>query len=532
MHRYFNSRVDESIFMSSNSPGRFPTVPDEQVPGELSQSARFVARVILGFAVVCILAVLAAQRFVPDQRSGLPELAEVILPDGSRAVVLAVTTGTSHQFEMIEHTTWIDWLSRRSGKQTLRIKSGSPSIMVWVARKQRHEERGVAWPDLRHAQLEVAGETIAARNAHLFYRAFRMPSYLPIPASVPIDTLALLKSPRVGSSELLAFDFPQIPAGLGDLKLSLLGAVPVAPHISSMPALRLPAPVRPVLASFQLSEPPGLPLLSTGKPSPLPAIARSGPWTLTLNDLRFETSVEVPGSEPSVQHRFQYDVALSSADGNHPCEITSYGPVIDAAGNSFPSGYRNQAPLRFGPHQLNITTTVPLSTAEQATARASSPALEIPGRGAARALSDTVTLDGGKLRIDLKAVGGPGFVTHADPLASSAIMGQLVTSDIPPTFQITRKRSASGNELTVESTGFHLLYSVSGVSSNERLRIVSVTDDRGKPVEYREVAFDGIRCVMTASDAMARSIQVEWAFDRLATFSFTVSPPTVPAKVP
>jgi hypothetical protein len=533
--------------MSTHNPGRFPVVPDEQIPGEVTQSVRFVARVILGFSVICVLFVLAVRHLAPDQAPGFAAVAEVALPDGSRGVVLAVTTGTKHELEVNDRTTWIDWLSRRPARQVLRVPAATPSLTVWVTRMDRREDRGQPWFDLRHARLEVGGEELLARHGTLFIRNYGMTSYALHASSPPFNVLSLPAVPRIGSSELWAFQFQQPPAGSGDMQFSVLGDATghmVLPGLpATLPVLsRTSAPLpRPVLATWRLPEPSGLPLIPGTTPSPLPAVATSGPWTLRLNALRHSGSNTVPGVDPLVQHRFDYDVTLSDTSGDLPCQIVSYGPVVDAAGNSFPMGYRYPAPLRFGPHQLHITTIVPWSAAEEATSKATSPPLEIPARLATSPRTERVGLAGGRVQIQLSVTGGGGLVTHTNPFGS-LVLSPNWTGDVNGRkFNISRRtagtaggsgRARSVSELSVDTPGFHLFYNIAGLAMDERLRVAAVRDDQGRSVPFEELQIDQGRCLVTDPAADAKAIVIDWAIDKLATFQFTISPPVVPVAVP
>lgn len=525
--------------MSPRTPHPYPAVPDEQLPGEMTQSARFITRVILGFLVVCVLAVVAARFLAPEPAIGLRPLARTRLPDGTWASVLGLTTGTTHDLEFNERTTWIDWAMSHPGRQKLSTTTASPALVVWVARTDRDADRGLHWNELCHARMEVAGRSFPAMSESRFTRWIGTPTYKHSRISLPPGGIAHPAATHPGASEIFAFQFVLPPSGSGPITLSLLGDSPGGRGASPLP--------RVVLATIPLSEPAGLPSAVAIRTQPLPATATSGPWTLTLKELRYETPPAVGPTGDPVNHRFAYDVALSDASGDHPCEIVAYGPVVDAAGNSFPEGYRENAPLVFGPHRLNITTTIPESPTVMAGSSGSSPPIPMRPVVAAVRMTDRVHLAGGRVVVSLLSAGGTGQVFHEDVLKGSSVFRDWTgevnghsfkinrTNDIPTMLSLPHRVATSsmpGAFFIVESPGSHLFYETTGLLPDERLRVVAVRDDGGQPVPFKDVEVESIRCLVSAPPSGAKSIVIDWAVKKTATFTFTIAPPVVPITAP
>ncbi len=522
--------------MSSRTPPPYPTVPDEQLPGEMTQSARFITRVILGFLIVCVLVVAAAQYLAPEAAPGLRPLARARLPDGTWASVVGLTAGTTHDLEFNERSTWIDWLMRHPGRQKLTVTTTPPALVVWVARTDRDSDRGLSWNELCHARIGVAGATFPAQGVSSFSRRLGMPTYTQTRLSLPVNRSAHPITPLPGASEIFAFQFPLPPAGSGPLTLDLLGNHPGGRGATALP--------RTVLATIPLSEPAGLPTASAPPAQALPAAATSGPWTLTLKGFRYEPPTGAPTGDLG-NHRFAYDVVLSGAGGEHPCEIVEYGPVVDAAGNSFPQGYRDHAPLMFGPHRLSITTTIPTGLTATAGSHGASTRIPTrPGTSAVR-MTDRVRLAGGRVVVSLLSRGGPGQVFHDDLLKGSGLLRDWTGAVNGHPFTISRTRLLPGTvtlppgvavasvpeHFMVESPGSHLFYETTGLPSDERLRAV-VRDDRGRPVPFTDTAVESIRCLITDPPSGARYLDIDWVVEKTATFSFTIAPPAVPTAAP
>ena len=507
--------------MTGPSPaGSTPPDPSDSVAHAISPIG-FLARVIVvGILFVAGLAILMLG-MSPPPRSPLSGLAEARLADGTRVSVVAVTTGLKHEWQPPWQRTWWDWYRNRRRPHPPNVTLNNPEMLIWLVRHDGESERPLLWTELRHARVEVAGETIYPEDVRVFRSDPGNDGYnSSYSSSAPFNPDSFSGNKR-DAAFLYVLHVPLPPAGCGPLSLTLLG---------DRPADKSP---RPELVRLELPEPSGLNPRSAWTASPLPATSTVGRHQLTLKSLRNGGNSYSGNDEFSTRFHYQFEVELTSDGAPAPTRIVEHGPLTDSAGNVQSRGYAHGARHHFAPHRFTVTAQVPSPEAIVAGSHGHIEHLPIPANDSRQESSLDLPLRDGRIRVNLLALGGRGKVTHPDPTPTSTMnwgyFGNVRNEQFH--LQRTRGHSRTGSglvELVAEAKLVHLLYEATGLTPRETLIVKAVRDDQNREVPFFDTEHYGARFLFANPAADAKTLRIEWEVQDTEIFEFTINPPASP----
>ena len=516
---------------SGNVPGQSPgnpTIsPDSRPP--ISPIGFLVRVIVVALLFVAGLAILI-QGVTPPPRPPLAGLADARLADGTWVSVVAVTTGRKHEWQPPWKRTWQDWFRNRRRPGHPNLTLNNPEMLIWVVRHDGKSERPLDWPDLRHARVDVAGESLYPEDVRVFRSDRGSESYNFSSSSNAPFNPASYGGNMNGAAYLYVIPLPLPPAGCGPLSLTLLG---------DRPADKSP---RPELVTLSLPEPGGLNPNPGWTASPLPASSTVGPYTLTITALDPSGSSYSSNDEFSNRVHFGIRTELTVDGTPSPSRIVEHGPLTDSAGNVQARGYNHGARLHFPPHKFTLTVQVPTPESLKASSRGTISGLTIPPDNTRLPESKQAVLRDGRIRLKTVAIGGRGKVVHPDPTPTSTVQwghfGSLGYGprNVSMNFEARRgvDHSASGKPgpitLTMDSRLVHVLYEVEGVQPRETLIASSVRDSQSRDVKYQDFFNSGTRMVILNPAEDATSFQVEWEIQDTEVFEFITDRPSTEKK--
>ena len=229
---------------------------------------------------------------------------------------------------------------------------------------------------------------------------------------------------------------------------------------------------------------------------------------------------------------FAFDLALTVRGEPHATQIIEFGELEDSAGNRYSEGYKNGAPLVFGPHKFSLRVKVPTPEAERAGSVGVSAGLAIPGENERRVESGEVSLREGRVVIQYAAMGGKGKVTHPDATSGTSVQWGYFGGIGDERFRANRETKLAPRggplQLTMESSSLvHLVYTVPKLSEREWLKVTRVRDDAGRELKFQDFLHYGTRMVICRPEEGSRGIVVEWEVVDVEWFEFVIDPPEV-----
>lgn len=505
---------------SKSTPNGATPSRDPDTPASISPIGFLVRVIVVALLFVAGLAILMLG-MSPPPRSPLSGLTEARLADGTRVSVVAVTTGLKHEWQPPWQRTWLDWYRQRRRPHPPNVTFNNPEMLIWLVRHDGESERPLLWTDLRHARVEVAGETIYPENVRVFRSDPGNDGYnSSYSSSAPFNPVSYGGNKR-DTAYLYVLHVPLPPAGCGPLSLTLLG---------DRPADKSP---RPELARLELPEPSGLNPNPGWIASPLPATSLVGPNQLTLKSLRNSGNSYSGNDEFSTRFHYQFEVELTSDGAPAPTRIVDYGPLTDSAGNVQSRGYAHGARHHFPPHRFTLTAQVPSPESLVAGSHGHLEGLSFPADDSRQESSLELPLRDGRIRVKLLALGGRGKVTHPDPTPASTMNWGYSGSVRNERFHLQRttvhSRTGSGLvELVAEAKLVHVLYEVTGLTPREKLFVEAVRDDQNREVPFFDTEHYGTRFMFANPADDAKSLRIEWEVQDTEIFEFTINPPDSP----
>ena len=487
----------------------------------------FVIRIVVVAVLGLVGLLFLVQAVTPRPGPPLAGIGTVALADGSFVSVQQVSAGGAHEWQPPERRTMADWLLKRPRVPKLSYGASPARMLVWVARHDGVSTQAREWSAVRFVRLECGGETVYSDRYIKFRRQPPGGHVSTSSSNTPVRPEPEDKKLIGPTSGLVyGFEFPLVPAGSGPLRLTFLGegvgegAAPVE------------------LGGVEVAEPAGLNARPGWVGQTLPASSTVGEAVLTLKSAYSLGSTYRTDNPYSRRRMFAFDLALTVRGEPHATQIIEFGELEDSAGNRYSEGYKNGAPLVFGPHKFSLRVKVPTPEAERAGSVGVSAGLAIPGENERRVESGEVSLREGRVVIRYAAMGGKGKVTHPDTSPGTSMqwgysggIGNLggVGND---RFQANRETKLAPRggplQLTMESSSLvHLVYTAPKLGEREWLKVMRVRDDAGRELEFGDFFHHGTRMVICRPEEGSRGIVVEWEVVDVEWFEFVIDPPEV-----
>ncbi len=515
-------------------PSQLPNPTDDgtQTAPDRVGPLNWVTRVLGALGAILIVALIAFQLAKP-LRAPLSGLAMAPLGDGSSVSVVHVSVGGQHEWQPPDDRTIVDWAL---GRPSARVAMSSDRffadvkehLVVWLVRHDGLSVRRLPWPEVRQARLEAAGEKLYPDFVFIHRQGVRtgdfdststkafIPASWSHPASGPSAAI-------VHRHFVYGIAFPKPPSGCGPMRLTLVGDAPATG-----------AP-RAVLATPTLAEPAGLAPKATWRPSLVPATETLGSLALTMTSIPAHNNSARTSDEFAQYCSYSPKFELTESGRVVPTRLIEFGPATDAAGNvhrqlHFP-GLR---PI-FPPHRVAIRAVVPTAESLRAGSTLEIKDLPVPKDNTRLEIATGQSARGQRIRLRSRAMGGRGVVSHPVFWSSAETPFSLSASLLGERLVLNCSQVASGTfgpvkfpDVRIDCRLVHLLYEVTGLTTDEIVVPTAVHDDQGRAVPFDESSSFRGRLLFLQPAPDARTCRVTVEIQDTRRFEFTITPPVAP----